>query len=258
MTILYLMRNRINISDEEYQEFKLKIFHRIQHIIAPDDPSKQAHINLKINEHDKKTILAIQTKNYRIEFYSGNVPGTDTYFFTENWNLQFGNIEDIGITLTDNCRILPKPNITIFTNLNPENENYLDFIASIVAKLKFYNCKIQMEESEAPEPYLLKNHTIVTTLMNITVKSSIMPLSLKGHHIMTFENSETAKNPFAHTVFQKLAISLCDKTTEQFMKTMENIYQDVVKEIDAKNKQPNTEPTTELQADPVEQTEKTE
>ena len=40
--------------------------------------------------------------------------------------------------------------------------------------------------------------------MNITVKSSIMPLSLKGHHIMTFENSETAKNPFAHTIFQNL------------------------------------------------------
>ena len=36
------------------------------------------------------------------------------------------------------------------------------------------------------------------------------------------------------------------------MKTMENIYQDVVKEIDAKKK-PNTELTTELQADPVEQ-----
>ena len=30
MTILYLMRNRIIIFDEEYQEFKLKIFHRIQ------------------------------------------------------------------------------------------------------------------------------------------------------------------------------------------------------------------------------------
>ena len=253
MTILYLMRNCINISDEEYQEFKLQIFNRIQHIIAPDEPNKQAHVNLKINEHDKKTILAIQTKNYSIEFFSGNVPGTDTYFFTENWNLQFGNIEDIGITLTDNCRILPKPNITIFTNLNPKNKNYLDFVASFVTIFKFYNCRIQMEDSEAPEPYLMKNHTFDTVLMNITIKSSIMPVSSQGHHIMTFENSEMGENPFVFTIFQKITtILMCDKTTEQFMEAMENIYQDIVKEIDDKEKE-TTKPTTELQADPVEE-----
>ena len=255
MTILYLMRNRNNISDEEYQEFKLQIFHRIKQIITLDKPSKQAHINLSISEDDKKNILAIQTKNYDIEFYSGDMRGTDTYFFSENWNLQFGNIEDIGIPLTDNCRILSKPNITIFTNLNPINENYLEFITSFVARFKFYNCKIQMEESEAPEPYLMKNHIIDTELMNINVKSSIMLLNSKKYHHMTFANSETYKNPFVHMIFAKIqTIQLCDMTTEQYMEAMENTYQNVVKEIIAKNK----EPTTELRADPIEQDQKTE